>query len=50
MLQETAELPVIRRLIDWLNAAEGKNFVSHFAGYDSESTGKVVYLHHDAIV
>jgi putative molybdopterin biosynthesis protein len=45
MLRETAELPVLRRLVDWLNSAEGKDFVNHFEGYDSESTGKIIYLH-----
>jgi molybdate-binding protein/DNA-binding transcriptional regulator YhcF (GntR family) len=45
MLRETAGLPVIRQLVDWLNSVEGKNFVDSFEGYDSESTGKVTYLH-----
>jgi putative molybdopterin biosynthesis protein len=41
MLSETARQPIVQDFFAWLAAAEGRQFVARFKGYDIQDTGKV---------
>jgi putative molybdopterin biosynthesis protein len=44
LMEETATLPPVQRLINWLSSPDGRQFVAAHPGYEAESTGKTYSL------
>ena len=41
MTADTANLPAVQALIQWLGSADGRGFIGRYQGYDVQETGKV---------
>lgn len=41
MLSQTAQLPAVQKLLEWLASEEGRHFVTQHPGYESQDTGRL---------